>query len=60
MRYLGGISEALVHWVEPEEGSFPQLNPLSYDFCTECGSVVYRTDLHDRWHDEFEKLYVSH
>lgn len=26
----------------------------AFFLCSECGSIVYRTDLHDKWHKEYE------
>jgi len=50
-RYLTGISSDLFV-VSPD---FPSRAALAMDllsFCTECGCVVYRRDLHDRWHKD--------
>lgn len=53
-RYLEGISSDV--FVEsPDFGHRAALAMDLLSFCTECGCVVYRRDLHDAWHERLEK-----
>lgn len=49
-RYVEGISDDL-YVGSPHFGARAALAMDLLSFCTECGCVVYRRDLHDQWHD---------
>jgi len=54
-RYLEGLSSDL--FVEsPHFGNRGALAMDLLSFCSECGCVVYRRDIHDAWHDTIKAV----
>lgn len=50
-RYLSAVSDDVVVEVHNIDGDYRETIDLTVvNFCTDCGSIVYRTDLHDEFH----------
>lgn len=54
-RYITASSDIAVEIVS----SFGVQEALDFNqvkFCSDCGAIVYRTDLHDNWHKNIEQI----
>lgn len=55
-RYITPSSDTMVYGLDSFHNGLeqPALAASTVHFCSDCGALVYRTDLHDRWHEKHE------